>query len=105
MTLHEQNETVGGRCQSCVISLPGAGPGGTPGVFRFDTGPSLLLFKAKYEEIFGMLGTKLEDFVKVCVTVVVVVVVGMLVEGVEGRRRDLCRGVRAPPLPPTQTMR
>lgn len=34
---------------------------------RFDTGPSLLLFKDKYQEAFEAMGARLEDYAE-CVT-------------------------------------
>lgn len=45
---------VGGRCQS--VELDG---------YRFDTGPSLLLFKHVYERTFKQLGSRLQDHVDV----------------------------------------
>lgn len=54
VTLLEKNEQVGGRCQSV-----------TRAGHRFDTGPSLLLFKHKYEEAFAGLGSRLQDHVQV----------------------------------------
>jgi phytoene dehydrogenase-like protein len=45
---------VGGRCQS--VELDG---------YRFDTGPSLLLFKHVYERTFRQLGSRLQDHVDV----------------------------------------
>jgi phytoene desaturase (3,4-didehydrolycopene-forming) len=61
VTLVEKNPGVGGRMQS--YSPPGA-----PG-FRFDTGPSLLLFPDKYRECFSALGEDIEahvDLKRVC---------------------------------------
>jgi phytoene dehydrogenase-like protein len=52
--LLEKNKHVGGRCQS--IDLDG---------YRFDTGPSLLLFKHVYERTFKLLGSSLEEHVEV----------------------------------------
>ena len=57
VTLVEKNEGVGGRMQS--YSPPGA-----PG-YRFDTGPSLLLFPDKYRECFAALGEELEAHVDI----------------------------------------
>ena len=55
VTLVEKNDGVGGRMQS--YSPPGA-----PG-YRFDTGPSLLLFPDKYRECFAALGEEIEAHV------------------------------------------
>ncbi|KAI8467039.1 MAG: hypothetical protein J3K34DRAFT_387134 [Monoraphidium minutum] len=54
VTLLEQNEQVGGRCQSMHA-----------GGFRWDTGPSLLLFPGTYRDTYSKLGTALEDHVDV----------------------------------------
>ena len=48
VTLLEKNENIGGRVQSQHVNE-----------WRFDTGPSLLLFPQKYEEAFEALGTPL----------------------------------------------
>jgi phytoene dehydrogenase-like protein len=45
---------VGGRCQSKHLGDPGAS-------WRFDTGPSLLLFPGTYHKCFAALGRRLED--------------------------------------------
>ncbi|CAG9467515.1 unnamed protein product [Pedinophyceae sp. YPF-701] len=46
VTILEKNADVGGRCQSET----------TAGGFRFDTGPSLLLFPDTYKQTFALLG-------------------------------------------------
>lgn len=48
VTILEKNENIGGRVQSQDVNG-----------WRFDTGPSLLLFPQKYEETFEALGTPL----------------------------------------------
>jgi len=58
VTLLEQNEQVGGRCQSLYTDTQ-------KGRFRFDTGPSLLLFPDTYRETFASLGVQLEDRVPI----------------------------------------
>jgi|UniRef100_A0A7S3BGA5 phytoene desaturase (3,4-didehydrolycopene-forming) len=55
VTVLEKNDTIGGRCQSRHVAAPGVGGG----EFRFDTGPSLLLMRQKYEEAFEALGVPL----------------------------------------------
>ena len=57
VTLLEKNAGVGGRLQSFS---PDAAPG-----WRFDTGPSLLLFPDKYRECFAALGEELSAHVDV----------------------------------------
>jgi len=57
VTLLEKNELVGGRMQSY-------NPPEAPG-YRFDTGPSLLLFPEVYKEAFRALGKELADYVDV----------------------------------------
>ncbi len=52
VTLLEQSAEVGGRMQSIAL---GAGDGSAD-AWRFDAGPSLLLFKDKYEAAFASLG-------------------------------------------------
>ncbi|GLI64657.1 hypothetical protein VaNZ11_007985, partial [Volvox africanus] len=54
VTLLEANSQVGGRCQSVQR-----------GRFRFDTGPSLLLFVETYRKAFAALGTSLAQQVPV----------------------------------------
>eukprot|EP00775_Hariotina_reticulata_P005714 gene5714-5954_t len=49
-----EHSSVGGRCQSVT----------TPEGFRFDTGPSLLLFPNEYRQTFEYLGAQLEDYVQ-----------------------------------------
>ena len=49
----EKNSIGGGRCQGLTVGAPGVGD------FRFDTGPSLLLMRSKYEEAFRALGADL----------------------------------------------
>ena len=56
VTLLEKNPGVGGRMQS--HNPPGASE------WRFDTGPSLLLFPDKYRECFEALGERMEDHVQ-----------------------------------------
>lgn len=51
VTLFEKSDSVGGRLTS--VQLPGG--------YRFDTGPSLLLFPDKYRNAFVSLGTTMED--------------------------------------------
>ncbi|KAF5837922.1 phytoene dehydrogenase [Dunaliella salina] len=58
VTLLEQNEQVGGRCQSMYTET-------RKGIFRFDTGPSLLLFPGIYQETFASLGVQLEERVPI----------------------------------------
>jgi hypothetical protein len=41
---HPQDEEIGGRCASVFLDT-------TEGTFRFDTGPSLLIFPKVYEEV------------------------------------------------------
>ncbi|GBF88243.1 phytoene dehydrogenase [Raphidocelis subcapitata] len=53
VTLLEQREGVGGRCQS--VQREG---------YRWDTGPSLLLFPDVYRSAFEKLGSRLEDHVE-----------------------------------------
>lgn len=43
---------MGGRCQTTTL----------PGGYRFDTGPSLLLFPEKYMEAFGAMGVPYSDY-------------------------------------------
>lgn len=57
VTLLEKNDRVGGRMQSL-------NPDGAP-EYRYDTGPSLLLFPQKYKEAFEALGGDIEDHVEV----------------------------------------
>jgi len=57
VTLLEKNAEVGGRLQSY-------NPPDAPG-WRFDTGPSLLLFPDKYRECFEALGERMEDHLDV----------------------------------------
>jgi len=57
VTLLEKNSVVGGRMQS--YNPPEAPE------YRFDTGPSLLLFPEKYMEAFEALGEKMEDHVQI----------------------------------------
>lgn len=52
--LYEKNTSLGGRLTSEEISTP-------TGIFRFDTGPSLLLFPDKYKTCFSDLGVNLDD--------------------------------------------
>ena len=54
VTLLEQNDRVGGRCQSVAR-----------GGYRWDTGPSLLLFPDTYRRAFEAVGARLEDHVDV----------------------------------------
>lgn len=54
VTLVEKNETLGGRMRSEYVDG-----------WRFNTGPSLLLFLDKYMETFDALGTCLTDWVEV----------------------------------------
>ncbi len=58
VTLLEQSAEVGGRMQSIAL---GAGDGSAD-AWRFDAGPSLMLFKEKYEAAFASLGV---DFASV----------------------------------------
>jgi len=58
VTLLEANEQVGGRCQSMDVTAPS-------GTFRFDTGPSLMLFPRTYHDTFASLGSPLEQHVEV----------------------------------------
>jgi phytoene desaturase (3,4-didehydrolycopene-forming) len=58
VTLLEKNEVVGGRCHTEHINTP-------CGKFRFDTGPSLLLFPGTYRETFEALGETMEDHVSI----------------------------------------
>ena len=55
VTILEKNGQTGGRCQSLA----------TRGGFRFDTGPSLLLFPDTYKKTFELLGSRLDDQVQV----------------------------------------
>jgi phytoene desaturase (3,4-didehydrolycopene-forming) len=55
VTLLEKNAELGGRVQSEHING-----------WRFDTGPSLLLFPQKYEETFEALGTPMASVVDIC---------------------------------------
>ena len=55
--LCEKNEQVGGRMQSESTETE-------VGTFRFDTGPSLLLFPDKYREAFRHLGRELDEMVE-----------------------------------------
>lgn len=57
VTLVEKNAGVGGRMQSFS---PDQASG-----WRFDTGPSLLLFPDKYRECFAALGEDMEDHVNI----------------------------------------
>jgi len=57
VTLLEKNKEVGGRMQS--YNPPGAPE------YRFDTGPSLLLFPERYMKAFEKLGAKMEDYVEI----------------------------------------
>ena len=57
VTLLEKNDTVGGRLQSY-------NPPEAP-AWRFDTGPSLLLFPDKDRECFAALGADIADHVDV----------------------------------------
>lgn len=60
---------VGGRCQSVHLSAPlppihnTSSPANQPseGSFRFDTGPSLLLFPETYRQAYRRLGHELSD--------------------------------------------
>jgi phytoene desaturase (3,4-didehydrolycopene-forming) len=54
--LYEKNASLGGRLTSEEISTP-------TGIFRFDTGPSLLLFPDKYKACFSDLGVSLDDLI------------------------------------------
>jgi phytoene desaturase (3,4-didehydrolycopene-forming) len=54
VTLYEQNDELGGRCTSAAVDVPDVGR------FRFDTGPSLLLFPDVYKETFAALGSDLD---------------------------------------------
>lgn len=62
VTVVEKNDFTGGRC-SFLYSSPsqGSGRGGTPGQYRFDQGPSLLLLPNLFRETFHDLDTSLED--------------------------------------------
>eukprot|EP01023_Acetabularia_acetabulum_P048604 TRINITY_DN5143_c0_g2_i7.p1 TRINITY_DN5143_c0_g2~~TRINITY_DN5143_c0_g2_i7.p1 ORF type:complete len:201 (-),score=39.13 TRINITY_DN5143_c0_g2_i7:121-723(-) len=53
VTMYEKNDQVGGRMQS--VDMNG---------YRFDTGPSLLLYPNTYKQTFELLGSKMEDHVK-----------------------------------------
>lgn len=57
VTLLEKNGGAGGRMQSYA---PPEAPG-----WRFDTGPSLLLFPDRYRDCFASLGARIEDYVDV----------------------------------------
>ena len=50
--LLEQGEQLGGRCQSVQM--------GPDKAYRFDTGPSLLLFPQTYRQTYLALGTRME---------------------------------------------
>ena len=72
---------VGGRCQSIHMTAPLPGPrcqppsspssepgeaiGVSEGIFRFDTGPSLLLFPETYRETYRSLGQDMAQHVEV----------------------------------------
>ncbi|KAL6754674.1 hypothetical protein V8C86DRAFT_2696089 [Haematococcus lacustris] len=53
VTLLEQGEKVGGRCQSQYVETK-------IGSFRFDTGPSLLLLPRVYDQTFASLGSSMQ---------------------------------------------
>eukprot|EP01025_Chloroclados_australasicus_P000742 TRINITY_DN10281_c1_g1_i1.p1 TRINITY_DN10281_c1_g1~~TRINITY_DN10281_c1_g1_i1.p1 ORF type:complete len:560 (-),score=57.27 TRINITY_DN10281_c1_g1_i1:380-1957(-) len=53
VTIFEKNPEIGGRMQS--VEVDG---------YRFDSGPSLLLYPNTYKETFELLGTKMEDHVE-----------------------------------------
>lgn len=57
-TLHPPPQ-VGGRCQSVTVPVAGQG------TFRFDTGPSLLLFPGTYRSTFQDLGSELDQHVEI----------------------------------------
>ncbi|GAX83530.1 hypothetical protein CEUSTIGMA_g10955.t1 [Chlamydomonas eustigma] len=72
VTLLEKNAEIGGRCQSLLLDVmkkcDNAGASGQAsihGTFRFDTGPSLLLFPEIYRKTFRDLGEKIEDHVQI----------------------------------------
>ncbi len=50
--LLEQGEQLGGRCQSVQM--------GPDKAYRFDTGPSLMLFPQTYRQTYQALGTRME---------------------------------------------
>lgn len=55
---------VGGRCQSVELQAPvRAQVAAQAGTFRFDTGPSLLLFPNTYKSTYAALGQDMEDHV------------------------------------------
>lgn len=58
VTLLEKNDSVGGRCQTEHVETP-------HGTFRFDTGPSLLLFPDVYRDTFSALGEAMEDHIAI----------------------------------------
>lgn len=66
VVLLEKNDNVGGRMQSQTMridNINNANETQNSEIFRFDTGPSLLLLKEAYADTFAALGEKMENYV------------------------------------------